>query len=44
MENLKKITEILQKYDFSEDEIINYGKYIAKLDIPIIPTPKRIVS
>ncbi len=38
---MKKITEILQKYDFSEDEIINYGKYIAKLDIPIIPAPKK---
>ena len=38
---MKKITEILQKYDFSEDEIINYGKYIAKLDIPIIPTLKK---
>ena len=37
---LVPINTILNKYGISDDYIINYGKYIAKIDIDNLKKPK----
>lgn len=32
---MKKITDVIKPYDISEDELIPYGKYMAKIDLSI---------
>ncbi len=32
---MKKITDVIKKYDFQDEELFNYGKYMAKVDLDI---------